>query len=124
MDLILGAPRRRWARGEKLAAVAATFSPGMTVTAVARELGISRSMLFAWRKKLRAEAGFPEVPHTPTFVPVSVRPDPAGSVGASPAAVTVPGTIEISFTHAPQMRITGGVDPMLASALVAALVAQ
>ena len=56
MDLILGAPRRRWARGEKLAAVAATFSPGMTVTAAARELGISRSMLFAWRKKFRAEA--------------------------------------------------------------------
>ena len=27
MDLILGAPRRRWARGAKLAAVAATFSP-------------------------------------------------------------------------------------------------
>jgi len=61
MDLILGAPRRRWARGEKLAAVAATFSPGMTVTAVARKLGISRSMLFAWRKTLRLEAGFPGV---------------------------------------------------------------
>ena len=46
MDLILGAPRRRWARDEKLAAVAATFSPGMTVTAVAGNFGISRSMLF------------------------------------------------------------------------------
>jgi|TARA_R110000796_G_scaffold33575_6_gene86958 transposase len=124
MDLILGAPRRRWARGEKLAAVAATFSPGMTVTSVARDLGISRSMLFAWRKKLRAEAGFPEVPRTQTFVPVTVRPDPVGFVGASPAAVTGPGTIEISFTDAPQMRITGGVDPALASALVAALVAR
>ena len=121
MDLILGAPRRRWARDEKLAAVAATFSPGMTVTEVARNLGISRSMLFAWRKKLRAEAGFPEVARAPSFVPVTVRPDPVGFSGASPAAVTGPGTIEISFTHAPQMRITGGVDPALAAALVAAL---
>jgi transposase len=124
MDLILGAPRRRWARGEKLAAVAATFSPGVTVTSVARDLGISRSMLFSWRKTLRAEAGFPETPRAPTFVPVTVTPDPAGCVSASPAVATAPGTIEISFTHAPQMRITGGVDPALTSALVAALAAR
>lgn len=124
MDLILGAPRRRWARGEKLAAVAATFSPGVTVTAVARELGITRSMLFAWRKKFRAEAGFPDLQRAPTFVPVTVTPDPVGLVGTSPAAVTAPGMIEISFTQAPQMRITGGVDPALASALVAALAAR
>ena len=124
MDLILGAPRRRWARGEKLAAVAATFSPGVTVTAVARELGISRSMLFGWRKKLRAEAGFPEPSRPPTFVPVTVMPDPVGFVGTSPAAVAGPGTIEISFTQAPQMRISGGVDPALATALVAELAAR
>jgi len=124
MDLILGAPRRHWSRDDKLAAVATTFSPGMTVTEVARNLGIRSSMLYTWRKKLRAEAGFPEVPRTPTFVPVTVRPDPVGFVGASPAAMTGAGTIEISFTDAPQMRITGGVDPALASALVAALVAR
>jgi transposase len=122
MDLVLGAPRRRWARGEKLAAVAATFSPGVTVTAVARELGISRSMLFSWRKRLRAEAGYPETSRVPTFVPVTVNPEPVGCASASPPASL--GTIEISFTHAPQMRITGGVDPALASALVAALAAR
>jgi transposase len=124
MDLILGAPRRRWARGEKLAAVAATFSPGTTVTEVARNFGISRSMLFAWRKKLRAEAGFPDVRRAPTFVPVTVTPDPVGFLGTSSAALMGPGTIEISFTDAPQMRITGSVDPVLATALVATLVAR
>ncbi len=121
MDLILGAPRRRRARGEKLAAVAATFSPGVTVTAVARQLGISRSMLFGWRKTLRAEAGFPKTSRAPAFVPVTVRPDPVGFASASPAALTAQGTIEISFTEAPQMRITGSVDPALATALVTAL---
>ena len=124
MDLIFGAPRRRWARSEKLAAVAATFSPGMTVTSVARDLGISRSMLFAWRRLLRAEAGFPDVRRPATFVAVNVRPDPVGFARASPAAAVGPGTIEISFTNGPQMRITGGVDPALATALVAALAAR
>ncbi|WP_368067197.1 transposase [Hyphomonas sp.] len=38
---MLGLQRRRWSRSEKLAAVAGTFSPGMKVTAVACELGIS-----------------------------------------------------------------------------------
>ncbi len=98
MDLILGMPRRRWSRGEKLAAVAATFSPGMTVTEVARNLGIRSSMLFAWRKKLHAETGFPDVRRAPTFVPVTVTPDAVGFASASPAAVMGAGTIEISFT--------------------------
>lgn len=71
---MLGSPRRRWAPGEKLAAVAATFSPGMTVTAVARELGVSRSILFARRRKLRGEAGFPETQRAPAFGKRSVRP--------------------------------------------------
>lgn len=120
MDLILGAPRRRWSRDDKLAAVAATFSPGMTVTEVARNLGIRSSMLYTWRKKLRAEAGFPDVRRPPAFVPVTLRPELAGFVGDA-SAMTGAGTIEISFTDAPQMRITGGIDPALASALVAAL---
>jgi hypothetical protein len=38
--------------------------------------------------------------------------------------VTAQGTIEISFTEAPQMRITGSVDAALATALVAALTAR
>ncbi|MBI1193493.1 MAG: transposase [Bacteroidetes bacterium] len=118
MELILGASRLRWARGENLAAVAETFSPGMTVTATARERGINRSMLFAWRKKFRAEAGFPATSRAPSFVPVTVRPDPVGFSGASPAAGTGLGTIEISFTHAPQIRITGGVDPEIPTALI------
>ena len=93
----------------------------MTVTSVARDPGINRSMLFAWCRLLRAEAGSPETSSAPTFVPV-VAPDPVGFVRASPpAAGTGPGTIEISFTHLPQMQITGGVDLALAIALVAAL---
>lgn len=53
-------------------------------------------MLFAWCRKLRAEAGFPETSRAATFVPVTVTPDPAGFAGTSPSAVAGPGTIKIS----------------------------
>ncbi|MGA1344226.1 MAG: IS66-like element accessory protein TnpA [Hyphomonas sp.] len=123
MDLILGAPRRRWTREDKLAAVTATFSPGMTVPEVARNFGINSSLLYHWRKKLRAEAGFPDMPNRQAFVPVTVGPEPAGFFGAA-SVMAGTGTIEISFTDAPQMRITGGVDPALARSLVATLAAR
>lgn len=123
MDLILGAPRRRWSREDKLAAVAATFAPGMTVPEVARNVGINSSLLYTWRKKLRAEAGFPDIPNRPAFVPVTVRPEPVGYFGAT-STMTGMGVIEISFTEAPQMRITGGVDPALATALAVTLSAR
>jgi len=47
LDLNMVAPRRRWTRDEMLAALAEKFSPGMTVTAVARAHGTRRSNLFA-----------------------------------------------------------------------------
>lgn len=51
-------------------------------------------------------------------MPVTVRPDPVGFSRASPAAGTGLGTVEISFMHAPQIRITGGVDPEIATAVI------
>jgi transposase len=116
VDIILGGPRRRWPRGEKLAAVSATFEPGMTVTDVARTLGISRSMLFAWRKAFRAEVGFPALPRRVAFVPVTLTHEDGVATPPLPT-----GLIEISFSASPQMRISGGVDAGLACALVQAL---
>ena len=42
--------RRRWAASEKLAIVAETYEPGMTVSLVARRHGIAPNQLFGWRK--------------------------------------------------------------------------
>ena len=42
--------RRRWAPAEKLAIVAETYEPGMSVSLVARRHGIAPNQLFSWRR--------------------------------------------------------------------------
>jgi transposase len=42
--------RRRWSAAEKVAMVAETYEPGVTVSLVARRNGIAPNQLFYWRK--------------------------------------------------------------------------
>jgi transposase len=42
--------RRRWSIQEKSALVRRTYEPGMSVSLVAREAGVSAGLLFQWRK--------------------------------------------------------------------------
>jgi transposase len=48
--------RRRYTAGQKLRLVEETMQPGMTVSAVARQHGVSPSLLFNWRR-LMSEGG-------------------------------------------------------------------
>ena len=48
--------RRRWSVGEKAELVRRTYEPGMTVSLVARQAGVSASLLFLWRKLERQGA--------------------------------------------------------------------
>jgi len=48
--------RRRWSAVEKVAIVAETYEPGMTVSLVARRHGIAPNQLFTWRKLARQGA--------------------------------------------------------------------
>lgn len=51
VEIITGRERRRrYTANEKLALVDATMQPGMTVSAVARQHGVSPSLLFKWRQ--------------------------------------------------------------------------
>ena len=51
VEIITGRERRRrYSANEKLALVDATTQPGMTVSAVARQHGVSPSLLFKWRQ--------------------------------------------------------------------------
>lgn len=48
--------RRRWSLTEKAELVRRTYEPGMSVSLVARQEGVSASMLFQWRKLERQGA--------------------------------------------------------------------
>lgn len=48
--------RRRWSLAEKAALVKRTYEPGMSVSLVARQEGVSASLLFQWRKLERQGA--------------------------------------------------------------------
>lgn len=42
--------RRRWSLAEKAALVRRTYEPGMSVSLIARQEGVSDGLLFQWRK--------------------------------------------------------------------------
>jgi transposase-like protein len=48
--------RRRWTVAEKAALVRRTYEPGMSVSLVSRQEGVSASLLFLWRKLERTGA--------------------------------------------------------------------
>lgn len=48
--------RRRWTPAEKKAVVEETYAPGVSVSSVARQRGISPSQLFYWRRRMEEGA--------------------------------------------------------------------
>ena len=70
-EVIMGLERRRrWSREEKEQLVAASFEPGVTVSAIARSAGMHASQLFRWRKELCT----PSDVGGPHFLPVEIGP--------------------------------------------------
>jgi transposase len=71
------ARRRSWTTEQKLALVEEVSRPGASVAAIADRHGVSRSLLFDWRRQVR-EGTMPGVARAegaPTLVPVRVVPD-------------------------------------------------
>jgi len=99
--------RRRWSIEQKQAIVAAAFGPGAVVRDVARRADVTASLIYRWRRDLRAAAN--------GFAQVLVAP--AGDGVAVPA---VP-AIEIEFVGSACVRIPASVSPALAAAVVEVL---
>jgi transposase len=107
---VLASPerRRRWSNEQKQAIVAAAFAPGAVVRDVARQADVTPSLIYRWRRDLRAAAnGFARVLVTP-----------AGDGIAAPSPMPV---IEIELAGNVRARIPASVSPALAAAVVAAL---
>src|SRR5437763_14236457 len=93
--------RRRWRIEQKQAIVAAAFEPGAGVRDVARQADVTPSLIYRWRRDLRAAAkGFAQVLGAP-----------AGHGLATPPVTS----IEIDFAGNARRRIPASVSPALAA---------
>lgn len=126
------ARRRRWTLEQKLALVEEVSRPGASVASVADRHGMSRSLLFAWRRQVR-EGTMPGVVRAEAaagLVPVRVvadaslrealRPsppsrDPGGRPGKSAA------TVEVVLSNGRVLRVCAAIGPAVLGRLAAAL---
>lgn len=117
------ARRRSWTTEQKLALVEEVSRPGASVAAIADRHGVSRSLLFDWRRQVR-EGTMPGVTRTegaPTLVPVRVVPDaptPRSSIARSgrPAA-----SVEVVLGNGRILRVAETIRPEVLRQLAAAL---
>jgi transposase len=125
--------RRRWSEDEKARIVEETFRPGAQVTDIARRHGVSRALLYAWRREAR---GAPAVPAAPDFVPVLLSALENPQHGTAAPEVAMPdrasprtprqrthndGEIEIVLPGGARLTLRGRVEPHALRAVLAAL---
>lgn len=126
------ARRRRWTVEQKLALVEEVLRPGASVAAVADRHGMSRSLLFDWRRQVR-EGTMPGVARAdaaPALVPVRVVDDaPSMQTPRLPSPsckpVERPGktasTIEVVLTNGRVLRVSEAIRPDVLGRLASAL---
>ena len=120
------ARRRRWTLGQKLALVEEVSRPGASVAAVADRHGMSRSLLFEWRRQVRdgKMPGVVRADASATLVPVRVVEEAqpkkmlrrsAERVGKSAA------TVEVVLSNGRMLRVSEAIAPEVLGRLAAAL---
>ena len=111
--------RRRWSEDEKARIIEESFTPGAKVSDVARKHGVSRGLIFAWRKEARVD-GF-AIPAVPRLIPVQLAtssPLPSSVMPAPLAQTPTPvrstgrkaGMIEIDLGGSKRVRVDANVD--------------
>jgi transposase len=127
VEILTGTERRRnYTPAEKVRIVEEAFRPGVIVKDVARRLGIHESLLYRWRRLMGAGAPTGTLP---TFVPVTIMPEPDRAASALPSAMSPPATptagtgavLEVMLPDGARVRLEGAVDPTLAAAVLGAL---
>jgi transposase len=116
--------RRRWGSEEKASIVAEVLAPGAKVSEIARRHGISRGLLYTWRR----EAGEHSVASSlPDLVPVvmtnasDVAPAPVPARERQRAAAKPAGTIEIALPGGARVMVRGHVEERSLRAVLGAL---
>jgi transposase len=99
--------RRRWSDAEKLEILAEAFQPGVRVCDVIARREVSSSLIYTWRKQLRAGKLAGTAPSLPVFAEVQLA-EPVMS--ASPALPCSRGRIDIELPGGVRISVDGGVD--------------
>jgi transposase len=126
------ARRRRWTLERKLALVEEVSRPGASVAAVADRHGMSRSLLFEWRRQVREGTmrGVVRAEASAALVPVRVVEDaPAKQAPRSPASSGGPAarpghaaaTIELVLRNGRVLRVCEAIAPEVLGRLATAL---
>jgi transposase len=115
--------RRRWSSADKLRLVMATREPGATVASVAREHGVSESLLYAWRGRLPPSGMVGSPLAACGFVPIAVVGDrPVSTVGPGDGCGPVPAaTIEIELPNGCRLRVHERVAASMLRKVIAVL---
>ncbi|MFZ5791168.1 MAG: IS66-like element accessory protein TnpA [Pseudomonadota bacterium] len=82
--------RRRWSEGEKARIIEESLRPSAQVTDIARRHGVSRALLYSWRRAARCAPVSPVVPPAPEFVPVLLSAPEEPQSASAPAETAAP----------------------------------
>jgi len=115
VEVITGRRRRRdWTADEKAEILAASAAPGAVIATVARRYGVSRGLLWTWRRQAMNDLAVATAPH---FVPLRIEdglavPSAVASEPTPPSSGRdqAAGSIEIEIGRA-RVRVEGAVDP-------------
>jgi transposase len=111
--------RRRWSEDEKARIIEESFTAGAKVSDVARKHGVSRGLIFAWRKEARVDGL--AIPGVPRLIPVQLAASPPLPSRVLPALAPTPpppvrfagrkaGMIEIDLGGGKRVRVNANVD--------------
>lgn len=96
--------RRRWSDDEKARIIEESLRPGVQVTDIARRHGVSRALLYSWRRAARCAPVSSVAPPAPDFVPVLLSaPEPRSA--PAPTETTAP---DRGSRRTPERRTDGG----------------
>jgi transposase len=120
--------RRRWSSEEKAGIVAEVMLPGATVTEIARRHGISRGLLYTWRREAGHRSASDGVASSlPDLVPVVIAsadeaPKRSPMVPEQSGMEAKPtGRIEIALPGAVHVTVHGRVEERTLRAVLGAL---
>jgi transposase len=128
--------RRRWSEDEKARIIEESLQPGAQIADIARRHGVSRSLIYAWRREARCAPASPVAPPEPAFVPVllSAPEGPQTAAAASEMAdqdrgsrrtpkrrAADGGEIEVVLPGGARLMLRGRVEGTALRAVLAAL---